>query len=171
MVSAGGEDYRIDVDASKVNELLKELNDDEALKGFRSALRKSILLIRQRAQENLLQVATDAEFGGGSKGQYFKPLKNEIRLVVYKNASGALVSIMDTGQKGSRSFLLRFFEGGTKERMAYSKKRYRHKPAYRGKLNASLFFKNAVEAKKSGAEAVLSQNIMDTLKKIAEKKR
>lgn len=43
--------YRVEVDATRVNELLKRLNDKEAKKAISSALRKSILIIRKQAQE------------------------------------------------------------------------------------------------------------------------
>ena len=46
--------YRVEVDATRVNELLKRLNDKEAKKAISSALRKSILIIRKQAQENLV---------------------------------------------------------------------------------------------------------------------
>lgn len=43
--------YRVEVEAKKVNELLDRLNDDEAKKAIKSALRRSILIIRKQAQE------------------------------------------------------------------------------------------------------------------------
>ena len=81
--------YRVEVDATRVNELLKRLNDKEAKKAISSALRKSILIIRKQAQENLVSAVTDAEFSSSKNGVSFKPLKNEINVAVYRNASGA----------------------------------------------------------------------------------
>ena len=54
--------YRVEVDTKKVNELLDRLNDDEGKKAIKSALRRSILIIRKQAQENLVSAVTDAEF-------------------------------------------------------------------------------------------------------------
>ena len=44
--------YRVEVDATRVNELLKRLNDKEAKKAISSALRKSILIIRKQYRSN-----------------------------------------------------------------------------------------------------------------------
>ena len=52
--------YRVEVEAKKVNELLDRLNDDEAKKAIKSALRRSILIIRKQAQENLVSAVTDS---------------------------------------------------------------------------------------------------------------
>ena len=50
--------YRVEVDTKKVNELLDRLNDDEGKKAIKSALRRSILIIRKQAQENLVSAVT-----------------------------------------------------------------------------------------------------------------
>lgn len=100
--------YRVEVDATRVNELLDRLNDDEARKAIKSALRKSILIIRKQAQENLVYAVNGAEFGSTKNGISFKPLKNEIKIAVYRNASGARVSLIDGRKKGSRAFMLPF---------------------------------------------------------------
>ena len=76
--------YRVEVDATRVNELLKRLNDKEAKKAISSALRKSILIIRKQAQENLVYAVNGAEFGSTKNGVSFKPLKNEIRIIAVR---------------------------------------------------------------------------------------
>lgn len=162
--------YRVEVDATRVNELLKRLNDDEARKAIKSALRKSILIIRKQAQENLVHAAINAEFGSTKNGITFKPLKNEIKITVYRNASGARISLIDKRKKGSRAFMLPFFEEGTPERTAY-KKSATHKPANRGSINASHFFSNAVKSKQKEAENSLEKNIIDSIMKVANKKK
>ena len=158
--------YRVEVDATRVNELLKRLNDKEAKKAISSALRKSILIIR--TQENLVSAVTDAEFSSSKNGVSFKPLKNEINVAVYRNASGARVSLIDKRKKGSRAFMLPFFESGTIERTAYEKSAT-HKPANRGSIKASRFFSNAVKSKQK--ENSLEKNIIDSITKIANKKK
>lgn len=97
--------YRVEVDTKKVNELLDRLNDDEAKKAIKSALRRSILIIRKQAQENLVSAVTDAEFSSTKNGSTFKPLKNEINVAVYRNASGARVDLIDRRKKGSRAYM------------------------------------------------------------------
>ena len=95
--------YHVEVDTKKVNESLDRLNDDEAKKAIKSALRRSILIIRKQAQENLVSAVTDAEFSSTKNGSTFKPLKKEINVAVYRNASGARVDLIDRRKKGSRA--------------------------------------------------------------------
>ena len=142
--------YRVEVDTKKVNELLDRLNDDEGKKAIKSALRRSILIIRKQAQENLVSAVTDAEFSSTKNGSTFKPLKNEINVAVYRNASGARVDLIDRRKKGSRAYMLKWFESGTKERAT-------KKGANRGSINASHFFSNAVKSKQKEAEDSLEQ--------------
>lgn len=148
--------YRVEVDTKKVNELLDRLNDDEGKKAIKSALRRSILIIRKQAQENLVSAVTDAEFSSTKNGSTFKPLKNEINVAVYRNASGARVDLIDRRKKGSRAYMLKWFESGTKERAT-------KKGANRGSINASHFFSNAVKSKQKEAEDSLEQNIIDSI--------
>lgn len=162
--------YRVEVDAKKVNDLLDRLNDDEARKAIKSALRKSILIIRKQAQENLVNAVDRAEFGGTKNGVSFKPLKNEINIAVYRNASGARVDLLDRRKKNSRAFMLPFFESGTQKRTAYEKSAT-HKPANRGSINASHFFSNAVKTKQKEAENSLEKNIINSIMKVANKKK
>ena len=167
--------YRVEVDAKKVNELLDRLNDDEAKKAIKSALRKSILIIRKQAQENLVSAVTDAEFGSTKNGVSFKPLKNEINIAVYRNASGARVDLLDRRKKGSRAYMLKWFESGTKERFTKESSTRsfwtNKKAAYRGTINASHFFSNAVKSKQKEAENSLEKNIIDSIMKVVNKKK
>lgn len=156
--------YRVEVDTKRVNELLDRLNDDEAKKAIKSALRKSILIIRKQAQDNLVMSVNNAEFSSSRNGTTFKPLKNEINLVVYRNASGARVDMIDRRKKDSRAYMLKWFESGTKERAT-------KKNANRGSINASRFFSNAVKSKQKDAESSLEKNVIDSIMKASNKKK
>ncbi|MFK2026477.1 hypothetical protein ACIXIR_20805 [Bacteroides fragilis] len=68
-------------------------------------------------------------------------LKKEINIAVYRNASGARVDLLDKRRKGSKQFVLKFFESGTKERAT-------NRGANRGIIEATHFFKSAVDSKK-----------------------
>lgn len=156
--------YRVEVDVTRINELLKRLNDKEANKAISSALRKSILIIRKQAQGNLVSTVTDAEFSTTKNGVSFKPLKNEINIAVYRNASGARVDLIDRRRKGSRAYMLKWFESGTKERAT-------KKGANRGSINASHFFSDAVKSRQKEAENTLEKNVIDSIMKAANKKK
>lgn len=158
--------YRVEVDAKKVNELLSALNDQQAKKAIKAGIRKSAGIIRKQAQGNLVASVPGAK--RSSSGH--KPLKNEINIAVYRNASGARIDLLDKRRKESRAFMLRFFEGGTKKRELTGKKKSRYPiGTNRGSINASYFFKLAVDAKKSEAEQSLERNIIESIKKVIAK--
>ena len=131
--------YRVEVDASKVNALLAALNDKEAKKAIKSGLRKSASIIRKQAQKNWV-----ASVPGG--------------------ASGARVDLLDKRRKGSKQFVLKFFESGTEQRAT-------NRGANRGIIEATHFFKSAVDSKKSEAENSLERNILDSIQKVIDKKK
>ena len=144
--------YKIIVDAKRINEMLAQLNDKDAKKAIKSALRKSVSIIRKEAQNNLSTVVKSNN------------LKKEVHLAVYRNASGARVDLLDRRKKGSKAFTLKFFELGTNERAT-------NKGANRGTITASYFFRTAVESKKNEAEKSLEQNIVNSIMKVVNKKK
>lgn len=151
--------YRVDVDVDKVNRLLTQLNDREAKKAIKSAIKKSALIIRKQAQQNLTSSLPSTKTSATKNGIAYKPLKNEINISVYRNASGARIDLLDKRKKNSRAYVLRFIELGTDIRAT-------NKGANRGNMNAYYFFKDAVNAKKTEAENSLEQNILDAINKI-----
>lgn len=159
VVQAG---YRVTVDVDKINRLLTQLNDSEAKKAIKSALRKSALIIRKGAQQNLASLLPGASEPVIKNGITHKPLKNDINIAVYRNASGARIDLLDKRKKGSRSYVLRFIELGTGERAT-------KKGANRGNMKAYNFFGDAVTAKKAEAEKALEQNIIDAINKVVNK--
>lgn len=156
--------YRVEVDADKVNRLLTQLNDKEAKKAIKSAIRKSALIIRKQAQQNLVASFPNTKTSATKKGVTYKPLKNEINISVYRNASGARIDLLDRRKGGSRAYILKFMELGTNERAT-------NKGANRGSMNACYFFRDAVNAKKVEAENALEQNIMDAINKVVSKNK
>lgn len=155
--------YKVIVDVEKINRLLTQLNDKEAKKAIKAALRKSILVIRKGAQSNLVSLFPSANKSVTKGGIIHKPLKNDINIAVYRNASGARIDLLDKRKKDSRSYILRFIELGATERAT-------KKGANRGNMKAYNFFGDAVTAKKTEAESMLEQNIVDAIKKIVNKK-
>lgn len=159
---------RVTVDVNKINSLFNELNlnNKDRKKSIKSALRKSASIIRKQAQSNLVSSIPAARTAGVRKVKgeikHFKPLKDEINIAVYSNASGARIDLLDKRKKYSRAFILKFFNAGTKDRT---------KGHDRGSINATNFFTNAVNSKKAEAENNLEQNIIDMINKIASKKK
>ena len=156
--------YKVVVDVEKINRLLTQLNDKEAKKAIKVALRKSILVIRKGAQNNLASLFPSANKSVTKGGITHKPLKNDINIAVYRNASGARIDLLDKRKKYARSYVLRFIELGTTERAT-------KKGANRGNMKAYNFFSDAVAAKKAEAESMWEQNIVDVRKKIVNKSK
>lgn len=161
VVQAG---YKVVVDVEKINRLLTQLNDKEAKKAIKAAIRKSALIIRKGAQSNLVSLFPNANKTVTKNGITHKPLKNDINLAVYRNASGARIDLLDKRKKDARSYVLRFIELGTTERAT-------KKGANRGNMKAYNFFSDAVNAKKAEAESTLEQNIVDAINKIVNKNK
>lgn len=161
VVQAG---YKVVVDVDKINRLLTQLNDKEAKKAIKAAIRKSALIIRKGAQSNLVSLFPNANKTVTKNGITHKPLKNDINLAVYRNASGARIDLLDKRKKDARSYVLRFIELGTTERAT-------KKGANRGNMKAYNFFSDAVNAKKAEAESTLEQNIVDAINKIVNKNK
>lgn len=151
--------YRVGVDVKKVNTLLSQLNDKDSKKAIKAGLRKSASVIRKEAQKNWV-----ASVPNGAK------MKKEINLAVYRNASGARVDLLDKRRKDSKQFTLKFFDSGTKERKVLGKKSIKA-GANRGVINATNFFANAVNSKKTEAESSLEQNLIASIRKVIDKNK
>lgn len=152
--------YKVEVDVEKINRLLTQLNDKEAKKAIKAAIRKSALIIRKGAQNNLVSIFPSANKSVTKKGITHRPLKNDINLAVYRDAGGARIDLLNKRKKGARAYVLRFIEFGTKQRAT-------KKGANRGTMKAYNFFSDAITAKKSEAESTLEQNVIDAIIKIA----
>lgn len=156
--------YKVVVDVEKINRLLTQLNDAEAKKAIKAAIRKSALIIRKGAQNNLVSIFPSANKSVTKKGITHRPLKNDINLAVYRDAGGARIDLLNKRKKDARAYILRFIEFGTKQRATKKQKN-------RGSMSAYNFFSNAINATKKEAENTLEQNIVDAINKIANKNK
>lgn len=156
--------HRVSVDVEQVNRLLKQLNDKDAKKAIKSAIRKSALIIRKEAQSRLVSLIPNASRSVSKRGTTYKPLKNDINLAVYRDAGGARIDLLNKRKKGARAYVLRFIEFGTTERAT-------KKGANRGTVKAYNFFSDAINAKKKEAEDALQQNILGSINKVINKNK
>ena len=162
-VSLSSEGVRIEVDTKKLNSLLLKLNDKDMRRAFSQGIRKSALIIRKQAQQNLSGVVNSK--GGMRQGIKRKPLKNEINIAVYRDGGGARIDLMDKRRSGSRAYMLKFFELGTVDRDTKNTRPKRN----RGSLKATHFFSRAVTSKKSEAEKSLEVNIINSVNRAISK--
>ena len=64
--------HRVSVDVEQVNRLLTQLNDKDAKKAIKSAIRKSALIIRKEAQNRLVSSIPNASKSVSKKGTTYK---------------------------------------------------------------------------------------------------
>lgn len=127
----------VQVDTSRINELFDRLNmsDKEAKNAIRRSLRESGNLVKNQTVADLKMVRN--KDGSSLK---WAGLVNFLRVAVYRDASGVVVTGLDQrkktneklekqGIKKNPSFILRFINQGTKERYArrYKLKKVRKK--------------------------------------------
>lgn len=67
--------HRVSVDVEQVNRLLTQLNDKDAKKAIKSAIRKSALIIRKEAQNRLVSLIPNANKSVTKKGTTYKPVE------------------------------------------------------------------------------------------------
>lgn len=174
----------VSVDASQVRQLLKDLGLDnkETIKAFRGGFLRAATIIQRQAKTNLKNVTTKS---GTLKSHQ---LLAYIRKAVYKDGKGVYVTALPDNRastskrlkkKGikNKSFVLRFFEGGTEERWTETKRRkFGIKGViktrnYRGRIQPTNFFSNAVKSKQKEAEQQVNRMIVERINQIVKKRK
>lgn len=180
---------RVEVDVKRINGLLNglKMTNKEAKAAIKGGLRKSMQVVQKQARMNLRSVKNEA--GGGTLQS--KHLLQFVRLIVYKNAQGASVNVLDDKRKSTnarlekkgmanKSFTLKFFAKGTKDRYTKSKKRWgigwkgifrKGKGGYRGKIGDSGFLRRAYEQKGKDAERILEDEIVKFITRVVNRRK
>lgn len=173
----------VKVDAKDVMRMLSDLKltDKESKRAFKGGFRKAAGLIQRQARANLKGAQTKSGTFNASS------LLRFIRVSVYKDGRGANVSALPLTQKQAgkmkrkgikdKSFILRFFEGGTDERWTETKRRNGvvkgviKTKNYRGRITKTEFFSKAVKSKQKEAEQNIHRFISEQIERIAKKRR
>lgn len=149
----------VTVDSEAIEQKLKDLNmtQPEIKKSLKSAIRQSLNVLRSGVRKGAANVTSNRE--KRQKG---------VGLVVYKNGSGGQVNIYKgdymKSVKGRSFFTLRWLEKGTRDVIGRDGRRH-------GATPAKPFFENAVSAVNGQAEEKLSDNILQTIEKVASKRK
>jgi hypothetical protein len=152
-------DELVSVDTEAIEQKLKdlEMTQPEIKKTLKSAIRQSLNIIRSAVRNGAASVTTNAE-----------KRRKGVGLVVYKNGSGGQVNIYTPFQlsnsTGRGIFILRWLEEGTKEGIGRNGRKH-------GATPAKPFFNAAVSSSISKAEQNLSDNILNTIEKVASKRK
>lgn len=173
----------VEVDASQVKRLLKNLNlnDKETQRAFRGGFLKAATIIQRQGKANLKSVSTK------SGTLDYKNLVGFVRKAIYKDGKGAYISALPDIRRNTnkrlekrglknKSFVLRFLEGGTEERWAGTKRRNGVLKGviktrnYRGRIQPTYFFSKAISSKKNEAEQSVNRMIVEQINRIVKKR-
>ena len=149
----------VSVDSEAIEQKLKalEMTQPEIKKTLKSAIRQSLNIVRSGVRKGAATVTSNRE--KRQKG---------VGLVVYKNGSGGQVNIYKgdymKSVKGRGFFTLRWLEKGTRDVIGRDGRRH-------GATPAKPFFESAVSSAIGPAEAKLSDNILQTIDKVASTRK
>lgn len=149
----------VSVDTEAIERKLEELDmqQPEIKKSLKAAIRKSLNIMRSAVRKGAASVTTNSE-----------KRRKGVGLVVYRNGSGGQVNIYTPFQlsksTGRGIFILRWLEEGTKEGIGRNGK-------WHGATPAKPFFNAAVSSSIGKAEQTLSDNILQSIEKVASKRK
>lgn len=149
----------VTVDTEAVEQKMKdlEMTQPEIRKSLRSAIRQSLNIVRSGVRKGAATVTSNRE--KRQKG---------VGLVVYKNGSGGQVNIYKgdymKSVRGRGYFSLRWLEKGTRDVIGRDGRRH-------GATPAKPFFQASVSSVVNQAESKLSENILQTIEKVASKRK
>jgi hypothetical protein len=152
-----GELVSVDSESIEAKMQAMSMTQPEVKKSLKSAVRKSLNILRSAVRKGAASVTTNAE-----------KQRKGVGLVVYKNGSGGQVNIYTPFQlsksTGRGIFILRWLEEGTKE--GIDRRGRKH-----GATPAKPFFNAAVSSSVGKAEQSLSDNIMQSIERVASKRK
>ena len=149
----------VTVETEAVEQKMKdlEMTQPEIRKSLRSAIRQSLNIVRSGVRRGAATVTSNRE--KRQKG---------VGLVVYKNGSGGQVNIYKgdymKSVRGRGYFSLRWLEKGTRDVIGRDGRRH-------GATPAKPFFQASVSSVVGQAESKLSENILQTIEKVASKRK
>ena len=149
----------VTVDTEAVEQKMRdlEMTQPEIRKSLRSAIRQSLNIVRSGVRKGADTVTSNRE--KRQKG---------VGLVVYKNGSGGQVNIYKgdymKSVRGRGYFSLRWLEKGTRDVIGRDGRKH-------GATPAKPFFQASVSSVVNQAESKLSENILQTIEKVASKRK
>lgn len=149
----------VSVDSEEIEKKLNDLalTQPETKRALKSAIRQSLNIYRSGARKGAASVTSNRE--KRQKG---------VKLVVYKQGQGGQVNIYKgdymKSVRGRGFFTLRWLEQGTKDVVGRDGRRH-------GATPAKPFFRNAISSVMDQAEKKLTDNILQTIDKVASKRK
>ena len=151
----------VQVNMESVKAMLSELEPRHMKKVRREVLKKSATKLVKATRKNLKSVTKRANSRNWWNN---KTLQSGVRYRINQDVSEVKIHIMG-------DYRLIFLEKGTVLRYTTGKKpsRRQKRKAYRGKINAKWFFKNARSSTQHDIESEINEEISKAVEKINEK--
>lgn len=149
------------VDIEQVMKMFSEFDKKERKQVFRSAVNKSLGIVKKQTLANLRNVIEPDKIDW--KDDYGNSFKNGITTKVYKDNKSGVIHIM-------KNFKMRFFELGTKVRYAETWRGKKLKKERKtGQIKAHHFFSNAKKQTEIQVFDSIEQLLTDSIKRINNK--
>lgn len=153
---------KIELDASKFLQYLRDFGVKTGAKTLRSAIRKSLNLIKRQAVKNLKSAMKHPKLINKTTKANTTTLQKGIIVSVAKRAPRGTIHIHSGN--GFGNFVNKFFEMGTQER-------FTSMGVSRGRMEASHFFTRAIDEKKTEANRLLNQSIKKAIEEAYQKNK
>lgn len=161
------------VSAEDLEKALNRLTGKELMSAQKRSLSKAARIIYKRAQKGASVVPNVRK----RSPNYIDTMYQGVRMGVYEENYTWFfkVHVLGTRKKGSKTYMLRFFEGGTvprKTKSPYTDKLGRRYPAgqNRGQIRPYYFFRTAVSGCESEIVNELEKNMIEEVNKIISNK-
>ena len=159
----------VEVEMKSVKEMFDELRPSEIKKVRRIVLKKSATKLVKATRSNLKSVTKSANIKNWWNN---RTLQSGIKYRIDKDVTSVKIHIMGDYrliflEKGT---VLRYTTGKSKKSVRGKIPSYRQKrEAYRGKINAKWFFRDAREQKSKEIESEIKEEIEKAIEKVYEK--
>lgn len=150
------------VDIEQVMKMFSEFDKKERKQVFRSAVNKSLGIVKKQTLANLRNVIEPDKIDW--KDDYGNSFKNGITTKVYKDNKSGVIHIL-------KNFKMKFFEMGTKVRYATTWRGQQLKKERKtGQIKAYHYFSDAKKQTESQVFTAIEKLLTDSIKKINNKK-
>lgn len=148
---------RFEFDTNSWDRLVEQLGGENAQRAERSMIRAAAQRLYKQTEANI-----HSSFPNSTRPnpKYNDTIADGLRMSITKNneyETVAKVHVMGSRDKGSQTYKLRFFEGGTKVRT---------KGHDRGQISAMNFFRNAINQVNGEVESIMLEELEKYLSKV-----
>lgn len=148
---------KFEFDTTVWNRLVEHLGGENAQRAERAMIRAAAQRLYKQTESNIRSLFPNST---NRNPNYNDTIAEGLRMRIGKNTeyeTEAIVHVMGTPKSGSQTYKLRFFEGGTKERI---------KGHSRGRIEPMNFFQSAVNQTNGEVQDIMRNELEKYLEKI-----